>query len=109
MLRSRSLCLSLAAVFVIASVHGQEAARIQGFIDEAIKAGGGEVTIPPGTYTLPRGLMLKDAKKIAIIGMSREGCILKLPPLAFAECAKDTPAGATEIPTAKAQHITPDM
>jgi hypothetical protein len=105
----RHLCSVIAALFVISSVHGQDATQIQGFIDEAIKAGRGQVTVPPGTYVLPRGLMLKDAKQIAIIGMSREGCILKLPPLAFAECGKDTPAGATEIPTAKAQHISPAM
>jgi hypothetical protein len=34
---------------------------------------------------------------------------LKLPPLAFAECAKDTPAAAAEIPTVKAQNIAPGM
>lgn len=78
-------------------------------MDEAIKAGKGTVTVPPGTYILPRGLMLKDAKQIAIIGMDRERCILKLPPLAFAECSRDTPVGDTEIPTASSQNIAAGM
>jgi hypothetical protein len=107
MLRLASFLIT--TILAVASARGQSATQIQGFIDEAIKAGRGQVTVPPGTYVLPRGLMLKDAKQIAIIGMSREGCILKLPPLAFAESARDTAAGATEIPTSKVQHLAPGM
>jgi hypothetical protein len=103
----RSLCI-VVLVFS-AHVRGQDPAQLQKYVDEAIKAGSGEVTVPPGTYTLPRGLLLKDAKRIALMGMDRERCILKLPPLAFAECAQDAPAGGTEIVTTKAQNITPGM
>jgi hypothetical protein len=101
-------CLII-CLFVSAPACAEDAPQIQKFVDEAIKAGSGEVTVPPGTYILPRGLLLKDAKRIAILGMDRERCILKLPPLAFAECAQDAPAGGTEIVTAQAQHITPRM
>jgi hypothetical protein len=96
-------------LLTFALVRADDVQQLQKFVDEAIKAGSGEVTVPPGTYTLPHGLLLKDAKKIAIIGMDRERCVLKLPPLAYAECAQDTPAGGTEIPTAKSQHIAPGM
>lgn len=52
-------------------------AEIQSYIDEAIKAGGGEVVIPPGVHLIERGLMLKDAKKLRIIGLDAEECVLK--------------------------------
>jgi hypothetical protein len=107
MARFPSLLAACLMSFVFA--RGEDVQQLQKFVDEAIKAGSGEVTVPPGTYTLPRGLLLKDAKKIAIIGMDRERCILKLPPLAFAECAQDMPAGGTEIPTTKSQNIIPGM
>lgn len=98
-----------ALAFCTPLLHAQDANQLQKFVDEAIKAGKGTVTVPPGTYTLPRGLMLKDAKQIAIGGMDRERCILKLPPLAFAECSQDTVVGGTEIPTARSQNITAGM
>lgn len=98
----------LLCLLAFLSAHAEDM-PLQKFVDEAIKAGSGEVTVPPGTYTLPRGLLLKDAKQIALIGMDRERCILKLPPIAFAECAQDAPAGGVEIVTAKAQNITPGM
>ncbi|MFN0077670.1 MAG: NosD domain-containing protein [Prosthecobacter sp.] len=55
-------------------------ADIQRFIDEAIKAGGGEVVIPPGVHVIQRGLMLKDAKKLRIIGLDAEASVLKAAP-----------------------------
>lgn len=106
------LRLPLAAlVFALSTalLCAEEPNQLQKFIDEAIKAGKGTVTVPPGTYTLPRGLMLKDAKQIAIGGMDRDRCILKLPPLAFAECSTDIPPGGTEIPTSRLQNVTVGM
>lgn len=99
------------AAFLLSStlLFAQDAGQLQKFVDEAIKAGRGEVIVPPGTYTLPKGLLLKDAKQITIVGMEREQCILKLPPLAYAECMKDTPAGSLEIPTSRLQNIRPGM
>ena len=52
-------------------------AEIQRYLDEAIKAGGGEVVIPPGVHLIERGLRLKDAKKLRIIGLDAEECVLK--------------------------------
>lgn len=55
-----------------------EAPPIQQWIDEAIAAGGGVVTIPEGEHVLPAGLVIKDAKKLALRGMNKETCILRL-------------------------------
>ena len=52
-------------------------AEIQRYLDEAIKAGGGEVVIPPGVHLIERGLRLKDAKKLRIVGLDAEECVLK--------------------------------
>lgn len=89
--------------------QAQDAPPIQQWIDEAIQAGGGVVTIPEGTHVLPKGLLIKDAKKLAIRGMHKERCILKLPPLAYAECAAATPAGSASLPVKNARGWTPDM
>ena len=102
------LCL-VVFLLPLVTAHAQKENQIQKFVDEAIKAGGGEVAVPPGTYILPRGLMLKDAKQIALFGMDRERCILKLPPIAYAECAQDTAAGGTEIPTSRSQNLASGM
>jgi hypothetical protein len=84
-------------------------AEIQGFINEAIKAGGGEVLIPPGVHLIEKGLVLKDAKKIRLVGFDMEACVLKLPPLAFAETAEAVKAGADRIATKRQQHLKPGM
>lgn len=55
-------------------------AEIQRFIDDAIKAGGGEVVIPPGVHVIERGLMIKDAKKLRLIGLDAEESVLKAAP-----------------------------
>lgn len=52
-------------------------AEIQRYIDEAIKAGGGEVVIPPGVHMIKQGLVLKDAKKLRLIGLDAEETVLK--------------------------------
>jgi hypothetical protein len=84
-------------------------AEIQGFINEAIKAGGGEVLIPPGVHLIEKGLVLKDAKKVRLVGFDMEACVLKLPPLAYAETAEAVEAGAHRIATKRQQHVKPGM
>lgn len=68
------LCL-LHAVFCL-EVRAQ--APIQKWIDNAMKAGSGVVTIPPGVHELPDGLRLGGAKKLALRGMERGECVLRL-------------------------------
>lgn len=84
-------------------------AEIQKFIDDAIKAGGGEVVIPPGVHVIERGLMVKDAKKLRIIGLDAEETVLKLPPVAYAMASGVTAAGATRIALKAQQGIKPGM
>ncbi len=87
----------------IAALPCSAQAPLQQWIDEAIKAGGGVVTVPPGEHELPAGLLIKDAKKLALRGLEKERCILKLPRLAYAECAGATAKGAGEIPVRAAR------
>ncbi len=90
-------------------IHAQAGIDFQKFVDEAIAAGGGEVMIPPGTWVLQKGLRLTSAKGVTIAGLDREACILKLPPVAHALCARDAKAGALEIPVEKSQNIKAGM
>jgi hypothetical protein len=50
---------------------------LQGFIDEAIKAGGGEVVIPPGEFVIRKGLRVMDGKGIRLVGMDKERTVLR--------------------------------
>lgn len=101
--------LAAASLLIASPVLGLTEAEIQGFIDEAIKAGGGEVIIPPGTHVIERGLMLRDAKKVRFVGLDPETCVLKLPPVAFAETAVVAPAGADRIECTRLQNLRPGM
>jgi hypothetical protein len=103
--------LSLSILLLSASFGSAfaEAPPVQQWIDEALQHGGGVVTIPPGVHVLEKGLLLKDAKKLALRGMDKEQCVLKLPPLAYAEAAADIPAGAAELPVRAARHWQPGM
>jgi hypothetical protein len=83
--------------------------EIQGFINEAIKAGSGEVIIPPGTHLITHGLVIKDAKKLRLIGYDKETSILKLPPLAFAESGEAAAAGATRLSLRRSQNLAVGM
>jgi len=83
--------------------------EIQGFIDEAIKAGGGEVMIPPGKHLITKGLVIKDAKKLRLVGYDKEASILKLPPLAFAESAEAVTAGASRLSLRRSQNLAVGM
>ncbi len=98
-------CLGLFAPTLLPAA----APPIQDWIDEAVKAGGGVVTIPPGEHVLPKGLVIRDAKKLALRGMEKEACILKLPPLVHALSAAETAAGAGEIAVSAAQGWEPGM
>ncbi|MDB6005290.1 MAG: hypothetical protein JWR15_2277 [Prosthecobacter sp.] len=84
-------------------------AELQRYIDEAIKAGGGEVVIPPGVHLIERGLMVKDAKKLRIVGLDAEETVLQLPPVAYAVAAGSTAAGATTIPVKSQRGFKPGM
>lgn len=86
----------------IQSARALPEAELQRYINEAIKAGGGEVVIPPGVHVIEHGLMVKDAKKLRIVGLDAEETVLKLPPVAYAVASGATAAGATTI-TVKSQ------
>jgi hypothetical protein len=72
--------LLLLLVTALQSAQALPESEIQRFIDEAIQAGGGEVVIPPGVHVIERGLMLKDAKKLRLVGLDAEESILKAAP-----------------------------
>lgn len=84
-------------------------APLQQWIDEAIRAGGGVVTVPPGEHVLEKGLIIKDAKKLALRGMEKEQCVLKLPPLAYAETAQAAPKGQLKLQVRRAGGWKPGM
>jgi Right handed beta helix region len=62
----------LIALFCASSAYALTDVELQKFIDDAIKAGGGEVLIPPGVHTLSKPLQVKDAKKLRIVGYDAE-------------------------------------
>jgi parallel beta-helix repeat protein len=100
----------LALTFGISTaIHALTEQEIQGYINDAIKAGGGEVVIPPGTHMITKGLVIQDAKKLRLIGLDAERCILKLPPLAYAEVSEAAPAGSTRIVCKRLQNLHADM
>lgn len=84
-------------------------AEIQRYIDEAIKAGGGEVVIPPGVHLIEQGLVLKDAKKLRLIGLDAEETVLKLPPVAYAVASGVSEAGAVSIAIKTQRGFKPGM
>ncbi len=57
-----------------------EGPPIQQWIDDAIKAGGGVVTVPEGEHVLTQALVIHDAKKLALRGVDKERCVLKIAP-----------------------------
>ena len=102
------LCLAICLLSCV-HAHALTDKEIQGYIDEAIKAGGGEVVIPPGVHDITRGLVIKDAKNLRLIGLDADTTVLKLPPLAFAETAADTATGSDRIVTRRLQNLVPEM
>ena len=101
----RFLCLLFCLACLDARALTEE--ELQGFINDAIKAGGGEVVIPPGTHLISKGLQVKDAKKLRIVGIDMERTLLKLPPLAFAETAGAAQAGDLRLETKRIQGLKP--
>jgi len=89
--------------------QGADEKPIQAAIEKAIKQGGGDILIRPGTYDISRGIFIKDGQHIALRGADRESVILKLPPLAFAESKTAASAGSTEISVGRMQNITVGM
>lgn len=68
------LLLLLAA----AHLRADEAPPLQEWIKEAIQAGGGVVTVPDGEHVFTETLVIENAKKLALRGMGREGCVLRM-------------------------------
>lgn len=101
----RLLCL----LFCFASLTARALTEqeIQGYIDEAIKAGGGEVVIPPGVHQIVKGLQVKDAKKLRIVGIDMERTVLKLPALVFAETSTEAKTGDQTLKTKRMNGIKP--
>lgn len=100
----------LALAFLLQQpAHALPEAEIQRYIDEAIKAGGGEVVIPPGVHLIEKGLKVKDARKLRIVGLDAESTVLQLPPAAHARATGLTAAGATRIPVKAQRGFKPGM
>jgi hypothetical protein len=93
----RLTAIALALLFSLPCIEAAEELPLQAWIDEAIAAGGGVVTVPPGEHILRKGLIIKDAKKISVRGVERETCILRLPPVTVGKVAKPVPAGGRSV------------
>jgi len=104
-----STLLVLLLISALSPARALTEAEIQKFIDDAIKAGGGEVVIPPGVHVIERGLVVKDAKKLRIIGLDAEESVLQLPPVAYAIASGPTDAGAARIAVKGHQGMKPGM
>lgn len=101
--------LSLLLLAALSPAWALTEGEVQRFIDDAIKAGGGEVVIPPGVHVIEKGLVVKDAKKLRIVGLDAEETVLKLPPVAYAIAASGEEAGATRLTVRAQQAIKPGM
>lgn len=101
--------LLFGSLLAVSPVHALTHAEIQRFIDDATKAGGGEVVIPPGVHIIEKTLHIKDAKKLRIVGLDAEACVLKLPPAACAVAVGITPQGALSIPVKNLRGFKPGM
>ncbi|HCN28458.1 MAG TPA: hypothetical protein DIT64_06740 [Verrucomicrobiales bacterium] len=79
--RARHDAMRLFFLFLLlasAQVRAQEAPPLQEWIKEAVQAGGGVVTVPDGEHVFTETLVIEDAKKLALRGMGREGCVLRM-------------------------------
>jgi len=101
-----ALFLSALFLFPLAA-SGLEERELQAQIDAAIRAGQGEIRIPAGRHRIAKGIFIKDARNLRVMG--EPGAILELPPVAFAETATDAVPGAREISLRKAQNLAPRM
>lgn len=108
----RQLVPILSVVLLLSSPSSgwaQSEKAIQEFIDEAIKAGGGNVVIPPGVHIIQQGLRIRDGKNLKISGLDRERTILKLAPVASAIVEQDAPEGATSLTVSQPVHLVPGV
>ena len=78
MIRALAVLLVIAAIVLAAMRAWGSEAQLQQWIDEATEAGGGEVTLPTGIVEIEKGLTIRNAEKIRLIGLDAEACILKL-------------------------------
>ncbi len=102
----------LIAAIMCAALHTAHAltgAEIQASVNAAIRAGGGDVVIPPGTHVLEKGLLVKDARKLRIVAAGGGESILKLPPIIFGEVADAAGPGAAKLTTRRLRGITPGL
>lgn len=65
-------------LLMAAQLRAQDAPPLQEWITEAIRAGGGVVTVPDGEHVFTETLVIENAKKLALRGMGREGCVLRM-------------------------------
>ena len=107
------LLIAAAALFLgVARVSAADARStfdLKAEVERALKAGGGEVVVPPGEHVLPDGLFLKEVKNLQIVGFDRDSCILKLPPVAYALAGRAAEKGAMQIDCQTAQGIAAGM
>ena len=89
--------------------NGTDEKPILAALAQAVKQGGGEILIRPGTYVLQKGIVLDKVQHIQFRGTDTEGCVLKLAPLAFAEADADTAAGAAELRVRRLNRLQPGM
>ena len=104
----RSLLIAI-GLLVSSLLRAESESDIQRRIEEAIRAGGGDVVISAGVHAISRGLMLKDARHVRLAAAEPGKTILQLGPLAFAETADAADAGASEIAVTRSQHLTAGM
>src|SRR4051794_28958555 len=90
-------------------LRAESEASIQGRIDAAIGAGGGEVLIPSGIHLITRGLKLQNAKHVRLAASKPGTATLQLGPLAFAQASSAVEAGAREIPVSGMRNFEPGM
>lgn len=101
-----ALCLSAA---LEVSLPAQAVFDLQAEVQNAVKAGGGEVVVPPGEHVIPGGLLLAAVKSLQIVGYDKESCILKLPPAARAKTSASAEPGALELKVTHQQGLKPGM
>lgn len=105
----RRALLFASALVLPCFIRAESETDIQRRIDEAIKAGGGEIVIGAGVHTIEHGLKVKDARHLRIIAAAAGKTTLRLGPLAFAEASAAASPGEAEIKTARSQNLAAGM
>jgi hypothetical protein len=68
----RAIVVAVMAWPATGVAQGLSGRDIQGFIDEALSVGGGEVVLPPGRHLLSEPLVVRDAVKLRLVGLDAE-------------------------------------